>query len=252
MTAVFGLLSLGIVQGESWGWGSARTVGALALAAGLTPVLVVRALRHPSPAMPVRLFAVRSFSVASLGTLLFAAAFFANLLCNVLFLTGVWQWSILRTAAAVLPGPLLAALVSPPAGRLADRFGHRVVIVPGAVAFGAGQLVCALTLTATPSYTRPAARPAARRTGHRAGVPDARIGGRGVAAVRAVRERRGGGLGGPAARRRARRGRAGGRPGEPARLEALAAFQRSWLVIAGTALACAAVGLLLARPARRS
>jgi MFS family permease len=53
VTAVFGLLSLGIVQGEQWGWSSIRVVGALLVAALLTPVLVLRSLRHPDPALPV-------------------------------------------------------------------------------------------------------------------------------------------------------------------------------------------------------
>jgi MFS family permease len=133
VTAVFGLLSLGLVQGEQWGWGSARVVGAFVVAAVLTPLLVLRALRHPDPVLPVRLFRVRTFSVATAATLLFGAAFFAMILCNVLFLTAVWDYSILRTAVAVLPSPLLAAATAPLAGRLADRYGFRVVVVPGAV-----------------------------------------------------------------------------------------------------------------------
>jgi MFS family permease len=36
---------------------------------------------------------------------------------------------------------LLSTLVAGPAGRLADRFGHRAVIVPGTIAFAAGVLV---------------------------------------------------------------------------------------------------------------
>lgn len=55
VTAVFGLLSLGMVQGGEWGWGSVRVVGAFVLAAALVTLLVVRALRHPHPVLPVRL-----------------------------------------------------------------------------------------------------------------------------------------------------------------------------------------------------
>ena len=84
------------------------------------------------------LFRVRSFSVASLGTLLYGTAFFGQILCNVLFLSGVWHYSILRTAVAILPSPLLAALVAPLAGRLADRYGYRAVIAPGAAMFALG------------------------------------------------------------------------------------------------------------------
>ena len=153
VTAVFGLLSLGLVQGESWGWASWRVVGvASSSAAVLVPLLVTRALRHPSPVLPVRLFAVRTFSVATFALLLFSAAFFAVILCNVLFLTGVWDYSVLRTAVAVLPSPLLAAALSPVTGRLADRYGFRVLVVPGALSMAAGTGWLALRTDADPSY----------------------------------------------------------------------------------------------------
>jgi hypothetical protein len=47
VTSVFGLLSLGLVQGET-GAGAPRAWSAFVVAAALTPVLVVRALRHPA------------------------------------------------------------------------------------------------------------------------------------------------------------------------------------------------------------
>jgi EmrB/QacA subfamily drug resistance transporter len=152
VTAVFGLLSLVLVQGDAWGWSSPRVIAAASLAAALVPVLLVRALHHPAPVLPVRLFAVSSFSTASAATLIFSAAFFANLLANVLFLTGVWEWSVLRTAVAVAPGPALAAVAAPLAGRLADRHGFRAVVVPGAGAFTAGQAWLALRVGAEPAY----------------------------------------------------------------------------------------------------
>jgi MFS family permease len=70
----------------------------------------------------------------------------------VLFLTGVWQWSVLHAAAAILPAPLTVALVAGPAGRLADRLGHAIVIVPGALLFAAGQLWFATQVGPSPAY----------------------------------------------------------------------------------------------------
>jgi EmrB/QacA subfamily drug resistance transporter len=152
VTSVFGLLSLALVQGESWGWGSLRTVGCLAGAAALAPALVIRGLSASHPALPVRLFRHRSFTAATAGTLLYGTAFYGQILCNVLFLNGVWHYSILRTAVAILPSPLLAAAVAPVAGRLADRYGYRTVIVPGAALFALGSLYYAWQTTAHPDY----------------------------------------------------------------------------------------------------
>lgn len=152
VTAVFGLLSLGLVQGGEWGWSSYRTVGVFVNAAILAPVLVLRSLHHPHPAMPVRLFRVRAFSTATSATMLYGAAFYGQILVNVLFLTGVWDYSILRTALAILPGPLMAAVAAPISGRLADRFGYRWVVVPGAALFVVGAFLMAGLVPGEPSY----------------------------------------------------------------------------------------------------
>ena len=48
---------------------------------------------------------------------------------------------MLQAGLATVPGPFLSAVVAGPAGRLADRVGHRLVVVPGCVAFACGLLV---------------------------------------------------------------------------------------------------------------
>ena len=48
---------------------------------------------------------------------------------------------MLQAARRRCPGQLLSTIVAGPAGRLADRFGHRAVIVPGTLFFAAGVMV---------------------------------------------------------------------------------------------------------------
>jgi len=152
VTVAVASLSLGIVEGTDWGWGDPRIVGAFVLAAVLVPVVVLRAARHPAPVLDLALFRVRSFAVANVATVLFATAFSAMLLAGVLFLTGVWHYSILQAGLAVSPGPLFAAAFAPPAGRLADRFGHRAVLVPGALVFALGIGLYLTRVTTAPDY----------------------------------------------------------------------------------------------------
>jgi EmrB/QacA subfamily drug resistance transporter len=152
--AATALAALGIVQGPDWGWTSSRTAGSLLAAAALGVLFVLRTRRAARPVVDLALFRVRSFGVANLATLLFSTAFFAIGLGNVLFLTGVWQWSVLHAAAAILPAPLTVALVAGPAGRLADRLGHAPIIVPGALLFAAGQLWFATRVGPTPAYVQ--------------------------------------------------------------------------------------------------
>jgi EmrB/QacA subfamily drug resistance transporter len=135
------VMTLGIVEGNDWGWGSPATLGCFAGAATLLGAVVLRSLRHPRPIVEPELFSHRSFGIGNLGTLLFATAFFSLILGNVLFLTSVWGYSVLGAGLAALPGPALTTVVAGPAGRFADRFGHRAVIVPGTLVFAAGTML---------------------------------------------------------------------------------------------------------------
>lgn len=145
-------LALGIVKGGDWGWASARTVGSLAAAAILPVLFVARSARHPSPVIELAMFRVWSFAVANLGILVFSVGFFALLLCNVLFLTAVWRYSVLGAGLALTPAPIMAALAAPIAGRLADRFGQRTVAIPGSLLFGAWALLLAANTTPPARY----------------------------------------------------------------------------------------------------
>ena len=138
VTLGVGLVALGIVQGEDWGWTSAPVIGSFAAGVVLVVTFVARTVGHPRPAMELDMFRIRSFAVANAGTLVFAMAFFAGILANVLFLTSVWGYSILEAGFATTPGPLVSAVVAGPAGRIADRYGQRVVAVPGAAIYACG------------------------------------------------------------------------------------------------------------------
>jgi len=131
-------ITLGIVEGNDWGWTSTATLAAFAAGAILLGAMVARSRSHPRPIVEPDLFAHRSFRIGNLGTLLFAAAFFSLILGNVLFLTTVWGYTVLQAGAATMPGPAMSTIVAGPAGKLADRFGHRAVIVPGTIFFAAG------------------------------------------------------------------------------------------------------------------
>src|SRR5262249_1634964 len=147
-----GALTLGIVEGPAWGWSSSRVLGAFIAGALLLGLFVWRSSRHSAPVIELSLFRVRSFAVANAGGFVFALGFYALLLCNVLFLTGVWGYSILETGLLLTPGPLMAALTAPIGGRLSDRFGQRLVAVPGALLFASGALLFALGIDEQPSY----------------------------------------------------------------------------------------------------
>jgi len=141
LAAGLAVLTLGIIEGNDWGWGAPATLACFAAFALLIAGVVLRSTRHPRPILEPELFADRAFRIGNLGTLLFSAAFFSIVLGNVLFLTSVWGYSVLMAGLATLPGPAWSTVTAGPAGKLADRYGHRAVIVPGAILFAAGVMV---------------------------------------------------------------------------------------------------------------
>ncbi len=148
-------LALGITQGsEGWGWSDPRTLAAFAVAGVFGPLTYWRALVHPSPAIDLRLFENRTVALANAATLFYAVGFFAMLLGNVLFLTGVWGYSTLKAGLAITPGPLVVAALSRSTGGLAQRIGYRPVLVAGALSFAAGQLLLLVLVDTEPDYLR--------------------------------------------------------------------------------------------------
>ena len=133
-----GALVVGVVKGPDWGWDDARVIGAGLVATALAILFVRRSARHPAPLLDGSLLRIRSLSVANGLMVLAAAAYFGVILNNVLFLTTVWGWSILEAGLAMTPGPIAAAIVAGPVGRLATRIDARLLIFVGGAVWAAG------------------------------------------------------------------------------------------------------------------
>ena len=138
MIAGLGLLALGILEGGEWGWTSARIVAPFA---GRGDPAGDRGRALPLAPAPGRSTSGSVRNRANLGTLLLGMAFFSTILANIIFLTAVWGYSVLTAGLAVVPGAVATTIVAVPAGRLAERYGHRAVIVPGCLLYVLGMAV---------------------------------------------------------------------------------------------------------------
>ncbi len=145
-------LVLAVVKGQEWGWGSARIVGAFALALLLGVYFVLRSSRQRTPVIDLSLLRIRAFSLSNGVTIVMASGFYAYTLCNVLFLTSVWRYSILQAGLALTPGPFVAMAVAAPASRLVAHVGHRLVVVPGALVWTGGMAYFATQLGVSPDF----------------------------------------------------------------------------------------------------
>ncbi len=145
-------LVLGISEGSDWGWADPRTLGAFVASVLLFPAFVRRCARHPEPIVDLTLFRSRTLTLADAATTVYAVAFFGLLLGNILFLTGVWHWSILMAGLAVTPAPVVVAIIAGPAGKTAARIGFRPVLIVGTAFFTAAFAWYSLRVGPHPAY----------------------------------------------------------------------------------------------------
>jgi EmrB/QacA subfamily drug resistance transporter len=146
------LLSLGAVQSDDWGWTSTGTVTALVAGFVLLGLFVVHQRLTPTPVLDLELFRLGNFRWANAAVGCFGVAFSAMFFGSVLFLTTVWQWSILKAGFGVAPGPLSVALLTPLVGRLSGRIGQRPLVFIGGAGFIAGAVWRVVMLGGQPDY----------------------------------------------------------------------------------------------------
>lgn len=150
--ASIGLLVLGIVQGQNWGWGSPAVLGSFVGAALLLPAFVVRTRASAAPALDLDLFRSRSFSLANVASMLIGVAFYGQLFAAVLFLTTVWGYSPIEAGLALVPAPLAAAVAATIGGRWAETHPLVPLALTGIGLFAAGALWLWLALDFEPAY----------------------------------------------------------------------------------------------------
>ena len=133
-----GLLVLAIAQTEVWGFASTATGACVAGSIVTLAWFVRRSLRHPAPLFDLDLLRIRSYSVSMVGTAFFCVAFFGWFVVLPSFILDWWEWSVLEVGLALVPGPALAAVVSPIVGRIADRRGPAPILTVGGIAGALG------------------------------------------------------------------------------------------------------------------
>ena len=206
IAAAAALISLGVVQSDTWGWSDPRTIAALTAGSAILALFIVQQRRTQAPVLDLELFRIRNFAWGNSATLAFSMAFTAMFFSSILFLTQVWNYSTITAGLAVAPGPLIVAVLAPVMGTLAGRIGQRPMLITGGLLFAAGG-AWRLVMLGGPSRLPRRLPPLddLHRT-RRGTVPPAAVERRGaVAATEPVRRRRWREPGDPSVRRNPRR-----------------------------------------------
>ncbi|MBV9696969.1 MAG: MFS transporter [Gammaproteobacteria bacterium] len=150
-TAALGLLTwaLTVASGRE-GWTAKARLVALAALVLFAAFVRTEASRGRHAALPLTLFRSRTFIGLTLLTLLVYGALSALLVLVPYLLIESQRYSAAAAGAALLPLPIVIAVLSPFAGALTARLGSRPLLAGGALVVGAG---CALLALVAPGQS---------------------------------------------------------------------------------------------------
>jgi EmrB/QacA subfamily drug resistance transporter len=135
------VLVYAIVKAQALGWGSARTLGLMAIGLALLTAFVVIERRSAAPLIRLSIFRIRTLAAADLVLLLVASGLFGMFFFASLYVQDILGYSPLRAGLAFLPVTGGIALGAGAAQQLVKRFGVRNVAIVGITLAAAGLAV---------------------------------------------------------------------------------------------------------------
>ena len=140
LTAGLTGLVLALVEGNQWGWGSARVLGLLALAVVALTAFVVIEMRTRVSMVDFSFFRSRSFLGANLVAFIVSFAMLAMFFFIALYMQNILGYSPLEAGVRFLPSTLMVMIFGPISGRLSDRIGPRPLMVLGLLIVAASMI----------------------------------------------------------------------------------------------------------------
>jgi EmrB/QacA subfamily drug resistance transporter len=124
-------LTLALIQGASWGWGSPAGVSLLAASLFFFAAFALAERRNPNPLLDLSFFKRRNFTGATTTVFVIDFSFGALLFFLPLYFQEILGYSPTETGVLLLPLTALMVVASPLGGRIASRTGPRPPIVVG-------------------------------------------------------------------------------------------------------------------------
>jgi MFS family permease len=145
-------VTLAIVQSSDWGWLDNRTLGSLFLGFLLLALFVQRCNTVVNPLLDLSLLKLPFVVAANISAFFFSIGFLGMWLLNTQWIQAIWGYSPAKSGFATMPGPITAAILAAPMGRVAVRWGHARVLMVGAALLSFGTFMLSVRLEPTPNF----------------------------------------------------------------------------------------------------
>jgi Na+/melibiose symporter-like transporter len=138
VTASMVALVYSVVEAPTRGWADSRTIGGLAISAGLLAAFVAIEKRSAAPLIRLGILRVRTLVSADVAAMLYFGSYLGFQFLATLYVQDVAGWSPIDTALAFLPSGAFLPILGAQAPRIIGRFGTQKLIAAALIAFAAG------------------------------------------------------------------------------------------------------------------
>jgi DHA2 family lincomycin resistance protein-like MFS transporter len=130
-TIGFGGIVYGFSRAGEHGWSEPEVLWTIA-AGGVSLLLFVwRQLLLKQPVMDLRAFRYPTFALVAVLLFVLMMTFFSSAIMLPMFMQGVLMVTAFKSGLILLPGGIVNGLMAPVSGKLFDKFGPRVLVIPG-------------------------------------------------------------------------------------------------------------------------
>ncbi|SDY23768.1 MFS transporter, DHA2 family, lincomycin resistance protein [Evansella caseinilytica] len=130
-TIGFGGIVYGFSSAGEHGWSEPVVIWMIAAGGVSLGLFIWRQLLLKEPVMDLRAFRYPIFSLVAVLMFVLLMTFFSSAIMLPMFMQGVLMLTAFKSGLILLPGGIANGLMAPIAGKLFDKFGPRVLVIPG-------------------------------------------------------------------------------------------------------------------------
>ncbi|GIO29571.1 MULTISPECIES: MDR family MFS transporter [Paenibacillus] len=130
-TIGFGGIVYGFSSAGDHGWSQPEVIWTIVAGGAALLLFIWRQLILKQPVMDLRAFQYPTFALVAVLLLVLMMTFFSSAIMLPMFMQGVLLVTAFKSGLILLPGGIINGFMAPVSGKLFDKFGPRVLIIPG-------------------------------------------------------------------------------------------------------------------------
>ncbi|MBZ5202760.1 DHA2 family efflux MFS transporter permease subunit [Planomicrobium chinense] len=132
-TLGFGGILYGFSSAGTMGWTDPTVMATIAIGIISLVIFVFRQLKLDEPLLQIRIYKYPMFALSSAISVVVSMSMFSAMILMPIYIQTIKGISPIDSGLLMLPGALVMGAMSPITGRLFDRFGARVLAIPGLI-----------------------------------------------------------------------------------------------------------------------